>query len=75
MTRIPQREWVVDLEFRASGAEHAGGNFQIWYTKESLAQLGTSSLYTVEKFEGLVLVVDRHGNGVRRADQETGRPA
>ena len=52
------------MKFRATGPEHGGGNFQIWYTKENQVQIGSSSLYTVDKFQGLVLVVDMHGGQV-----------
>lgn len=37
---------------------------QIWYTREGEAQIGTSSIYTVGKFDGLVLVVDMYGGKV-----------
>jgi len=40
---------------------------QIWYTREGQAHVGTSSIYTVGKFDGLVLVVDTHGGRVRRS--------
>lgn len=39
---------------------------QIWYTREGEGQIGTSSIYTVEKFDGLVLVVDMYGGKVNR---------
>lgn len=51
----------MDLEFRATGPEHGGGNLQLWYTKENQAQLGANSVYTVNKFEGLVVVADMYG--------------
>lgn len=52
------------LKFRATGPEHGGGNLQIWYTKENQAQIGSNSAYTVDKFQGLVIVVDMHGGPV-----------
>ena len=64
--RISQTEWVADFEFRATGPEHGGGNLQIWYTDEGQAGIGSSSIYTVEKFEGLVLVIDMYGGRVSR---------
>lgn len=39
---------------------------QIWYTREGEGQIGTSSIYTVEKFDGLVLVVDMYGGKVNQ---------
>ena len=35
---------------------------RIWYTKENH---GTSSVYTIGKFDGLALVVDTYGGRVR----------
>lgn len=39
---------------------------QIWYTREGEAQIGTSSVYTVGKFDGLVLAVDMYGGKVNQ---------
>ena len=50
--------WQADLEFRAGGQERAGGNLQLWYVKDGSSKVGTSSLYTTGKFEGLVIVID-----------------
>ncbi|MCJ1368927.1 hypothetical protein MMC20_000134 [Loxospora ochrophaea] len=60
-SRVSQSEWTADFEFRASGPERGGGNLQIWYTKEGRDQISTSSIYTIGKFDGLVLVVDTYG--------------
>lgn len=57
-------EWTAEFDFRATGPERGGGNLQIWYTKEGQANVGTSSVYTVGKFDGLVLVVDMYGGRV-----------
>ena len=51
-------EWTVDLDFRAGGQERAGGNLQLWYANDGQSAIGTSSIYTVGKFDGLALVVD-----------------
>ena len=67
-SKISHSEWVAELDFRASGPERAGGNLQIWYTREGRDQIGTNSIYTVGKFDGLALVVDMyggHGGSVR----------
>ena len=53
--------WTADVEFRATGPEHGGGNLQIWYTREGQDQIGTSNVHTVHTFEGLVIVLDMHG--------------
>ncbi|KAM7221410.1 protein EMP47 [Rhypophila decipiens] len=58
---VQHQNWITDVEFRASGPERAGGNLNIWLAKDGPHVVGTSSLYTVRKFEGLVLVVDQHG--------------
>lgn len=59
--RTSNPQWSVDLKFRVTGDEHGGGNFQIWYTKEHEAYIGSNSIYTIDKFEGLAIVVDMHG--------------
>ncbi|SMR54427.1 unnamed protein product [Zymoseptoria tritici ST99CH_1A5] len=53
-------DWTATLEFRASGQEVGSGNLQLWYTKDP-TQVETHSVYNVEKFDGLVLVVDQYG--------------
>ncbi|MCJ1248023.1 hypothetical protein MMC30_005238 [Trapelia coarctata] len=58
---VNKPEWSADFQFRATGPEHGGGNLQVWYTKEGRAEIGTSSIYTVNKFQGLVLVIDMYG--------------
>ncbi|MCJ1223383.1 hypothetical protein MMC12_000023 [Toensbergia leucococca] len=60
-TKVSQPEWTADFDFRATGPERGGGNLQIWYTKEGQAYIGTSSIYTVGKFDGLALVIDTYG--------------
>ena len=62
--RSPQSEWTVDFEFRAGGPEHGGGNLQLWYTRDGQVEVGTSSVYTVGKFDGLALIIDMHGGRV-----------
>lgn len=52
--------WIVDVDFRASGPDRAGGNLNIWLARDGKA-LGTKSVYNAGRFEGLVLVVDSHG--------------
>jgi hypothetical protein len=58
-------EWTAAIDFRATGPERGGGNLHIWYTKDGQSEIGTSSIYTVGKFDGLVLVVDMYGGRVR----------
>ena len=38
---------------------------QLWYVKDGQNVVGTSSIYTVGKFDGLVLVIDQYAGSVR----------
>ena len=59
--RVPYAEWQAEVAFRASGPDHGSGNLQIWYAKENWEQIGSNSIYTVGKFEGLAIVIDQQG--------------
>lgn len=63
--RVSQSEWVAELEFRATGPERGGGNLQLWYAKDGRMNIGTSSIYTVGNYDGIVLVIDSYGGKVR----------
>ena len=52
------------MDFRATGPERGGGNLQIWYTKNGQNDVGTSSIYTVGRFDGLALVIDQYAGSV-----------
>ncbi|KAI1082186.1 concanavalin A-like lectin/glucanase [Whalleya microplaca] len=57
-------QWVVDVDFRANGPERASGNLNIWLARGGSQEIGTDSIYTVSKFDGLALVLDQHsGSG------------
>lgn len=58
---LTRSTWVADVDFRASGPDRAGGNLNIWYARRGKEEVGTNSVYTDGKFDGLVLVVDSHG--------------
>ncbi|TQS37611.1 hypothetical protein Golomagni_01909 [Golovinomyces magnicellulatus] len=61
---LSNTHWNVDLNIRATGPERAGGNIQIWYVKNGRHEVGTSSIYTVGKFDGLALAIDQYaGSG------------
>ncbi|VUC20387.1 unnamed protein product [Clonostachys rosea] len=62
-------QWVADVDFRANGPERGGGNLNIWLAKNGEAEIGSKSIYSVGKFEGLALVIDAHGGtgGMLRA--------
>ena len=51
----------LDVDFRASGPERGSGNMQIWFAKETYPASALRSVYTVERFEGLVLTIDQYG--------------
>ncbi|KAI2638262.1 concanavalin A-like lectin/glucanase [Xylaria nigripes] len=54
-------QWVADIDFRANGGERGGGNLNIWLVRGGSAEIGSSSIYTVNRFDGLALVIDQHG--------------
>lgn len=56
--------WTADIDFRVTGPERGGGNMQIWYARNGQNDVGTSSIYTVGKFDGLVLVIDQYAGSV-----------
>lgn len=58
---LNHQHWIADVEFRANGPERGAGNLNIWLVKDGARMVGPESLYTVGKFEGLVLVIDQHG--------------
>lgn len=55
---LQHTQWVTDVDFRANGPERGGGNLNIWLVKDGARDVGTSSIYTVGKFEGFALVID-----------------
>ncbi|KAK1066787.1 hypothetical protein LTR33_011507 [Friedmanniomyces endolithicus] len=57
---VPSEDWTADFLFRASGQDMGTGNLNIWYTKDK-NHIGTNSVYTVDNFDGLVLVIDQYG--------------
>ena len=54
-------QWTADFDFRASGPERASGNLQLWYAKEGHDVIGTASIYTIGKFDGMSIVVSQYG--------------
>jgi len=59
--QLQHSQWVTDVDFRANGPERGGGNLNIWLVHDGAHDVGSKSIYTVGKFEGLALVVDQHG--------------
>lgn len=61
---LQQQSWIADVEFRANGPERGGGNLNIWLVKDGSHVVGSNSIYTTGRFEGLSLVIDQHsGSG------------
>ncbi|CAK7269358.1 hypothetical protein SEPCBS57363_003563 [Sporothrix epigloea] len=58
---LDYHQWLADVDFRVSGPERGGGNLNIWLVRDGPSSVGTSSVYTVGRFEGLVLVLDANG--------------
>ncbi|POR39707.1 L-like Lectin [Tolypocladium paradoxum] len=60
-TPLTRSTWVADVDFRANGPERGGGNMNIWLARRGSHEVGSNSIYTVGKFDGLGLVIDAHG--------------
>lgn len=58
---LVRTQWIADVDFRASGPERGGGNLNIWLVRGGPGDVGSSSIYTVGRFDGLALVVDTQG--------------
>ncbi|EGX96931.1 lectin family integral membrane protein, putative [Cordyceps militaris CM01] len=58
---LQRDDWVADIDVRANGPERASGNLNIWLAKDGRAAVQENSVYTVGRFEGLVLVIDQYG--------------
>lgn len=60
-TPLTSPTWDLNLEFRASGPERGSGNLQLWLLKDKSPATDLASVYTVDKFDGLGLVLDQYG--------------
>ncbi len=58
---LQNQNWIADVEFRVNGPERGGGNLNIWLVRDGAHSVGSGSIYTTGKFEGLALVIDQHG--------------
>lgn len=58
---LKNSHWILDVEFRANGPERGGGNLNIWVVRDGAHDVGSASVYTAGRFEGLALVIDGHG--------------
>ncbi|KAK7431805.1 hypothetical protein QQZ08_001746 [Neonectria magnoliae] len=59
---LTKPQWIADVDFRANGPDRGGGNLNIWLVRGGPAAVGSSSVYTVGKFDGLALVIDKQGS-------------
>ncbi len=57
---ITNINWIVDVEFRVNGPERGGGNLNIWLVRDGAHEVGSASVFSASKWEGLALVVDQH---------------
>ncbi|KAB5558008.1 concanavalin A-like lectin/glucanase domain-containing protein [Coniochaeta sp. 2T2.1] len=66
---LKNQNWILDVDFRANGPERGGGNLNIWVVRDGVHDVGSASIYTAGRFEGLALVIDGHGGygGMLRA--------
>ncbi|OBT68275.1 hypothetical protein VE03_02376 [Pseudogymnoascus sp. 23342-1-I1] len=55
-------KWEASLQFRATGPERASGRIHLWLAQDGFNNVGTNSIYTVGKFDGLAIVIDQYGN-------------
>jgi len=55
-------QWALDSDFCAGGQDRVGGSLQLWDANDGRNTIGTSSLYTVGRFDDLVLALDAHNS-------------
>lgn len=55
------KDWQVDFEFRVASTDRGIGNLQLWYVSNGAHAVSANSIYTVNKFDGLALVIDTVG--------------
>lgn len=56
---LQNQDWIADIEFRANGPERGGGNLNIWLVRDGSHVIGSDSVYSAGRFEGLALVIDQ----------------
>ncbi|KFX96065.1 hypothetical protein V490_03521 [Pseudogymnoascus sp. VKM F-3557] len=61
-SKLTSPKWEATLQFRATGPERASGRIHLWLVADGFNNVGTNSIYTVGKFEGLGIVIDQYGN-------------
>lgn len=60
-TPLHASTWDLNLDFRASGDERGSGNLQLWLVKDKAKESTLASVYTIDRFDGLGLVLDQYG--------------
>lgn len=58
---VNAQSWDLTAEFRASGPERGAGNLQLWLVKDKRQDVQLASVYSVDKFDGLGIVLDQYG--------------
>ncbi|KAH7144559.1 concanavalin A-like lectin/glucanase domain-containing protein [Dactylonectria estremocensis] len=59
---LQRSQWIADVDFRANGPDRGGGNLNVWLVRGGPGTVGSSSIYTVGKFDGFALVLDKQGS-------------
>lgn len=54
-------DWQVDVEFRIGVTDQGSGSLQFWYANNGKDTVTTNSIYSVQRFDGLAVVVDTVG--------------
>ncbi|TVY20334.1 VIP36-like protein [Lachnellula arida] len=61
---------VGGCRFPRNWSRTRGGNFMVYLAKNGREEIGTASIYTVGRFDGLALVVDQYAGSVNLPDPE-----
>lgn len=59
--KLMHSNWIADLDFRAAGPERGSGNLNLWLVNGGSRDVGTHSVYSVPRFDGLALTIDSQG--------------
>lgn len=59
--KLMHSTWIADLDFRAAGPERGSGNLNLWLVNGGSRDIGTHSVYSVPRFDGLALTIDSQG--------------
>ncbi|ETN39707.1 uncharacterized protein HMPREF1541_05933 [Cyphellophora europaea CBS 101466] len=54
-------DWQVDFEFRVGVTDQGSGSLHVWYAANGKDTISTNSIYSLQRFDGLAVVVDTTG--------------